>query len=112
MKFETAMKMYEYIRDNGDLYSPSEEIYVFLYSEDGAICSYDITNEQAKELSALSKEHDGEYWGAFLGFGGSIHDPSDRWADVDPCPFEKDLEHNPALQFCEQYHTVADWEAV
>lgn len=69
MKFNSSKKMREYIQSGRDIYSPSLEIYMFLYNEEGAICQYSIRQDEAKELN----EKD-EYWGAYLGTGGIIYD--------------------------------------
>ena len=69
MKFNISKKMREYIQSGRDIYSPSLEIYMFLYNEEGAICQYSIRQDEAKELN----EKD-EYWGAYLGTGGIIYD--------------------------------------
>lgn len=90
MKFNSAEDMLEFIQDGNDLWSPSEGLYVFVYNEDGAICTYSIDITQAKELSLKAELYD-EYWGAFLGWGGSIYDESQN------------------LELCEVLYTVDDW---
>ncbi len=93
--FGSAEEMLHYIRNNGDLYCPGEELYVFHYNLDGAIAVYDIDEEEAKDLSAKSIESDGEYWGAFLGFGGRIYDVPDEHCDDDY-----------AMEFCEDHYNL------
>lgn len=72
IEFLNASDMYDKITHN-DLYSDEDELYVFNYNDDGAICVYHITNKEAKELEQKSLELN-EYWGAFLGIGGDIYD--------------------------------------
>ena len=73
MKFNSAEGMYHYLCNNGDLYNPVNETYMFQYNEDGAICCYSISEDHAAELAVKSIE-DGEYWGAYLGTGGYIYE--------------------------------------
>lgn len=76
MKFKTPEQMLGYINDNHDLYSRKAETYIFVYNDAGSVCTYHISEEEAKEL-AIKAKTDGEYWGAFLGTGGEIcDDPS------------------------------------
>lgn len=55
MKFKTWEEMYRYLENEGDLYNPLLELYVFLYNEAGALCTYNISEEKAMELSVKSK---------------------------------------------------------
>lgn len=73
MKFNSAEGMYHYLCNNGDLYNPVKEVYMFQYNEDGAICCYSISEDHAAELAVKSIE-DGEYWSAYLGIGGHIYE--------------------------------------
>ena len=73
MRFESGKEMLDCIYDT-DLYNAEKEIYVFQYNEVGSIACYNISNKEAEKLRELSKENDGEYWGAFLGIGGYIYD--------------------------------------
>lgn len=90
MRFNSAEDMLEFIQDGNDLWSPSENLYIFVYNEDGAICTYDIDLTQAKELSIKAELYD-EYWSTFLGWGGSIYDE----------PLN--------LGLCDALYTVDDW---
>lgn len=72
MKFANAQEMYDMIV-HSDIYNDEKELYAFLYNEEGAICVYHITNDEAKKLEQKKKNFD-EYWGAFLGIGGTIYD--------------------------------------
>lgn len=95
MTFKNGEEMLRYLRTNGDLYSPTYMMYVFLYNECGSIARYDVSNEQASMLAAKSVEHDGEYWGAFLGCGGEIYDsPESEHYEEGCCT---------PLAFCNEY---------
>ena len=56
LKFNSKQAFIEYIQSGKDLYSPSLELYLFLYNEDGAICAYTVTEEKAKELKRIVHE--------------------------------------------------------
>lgn len=72
LTFANGQEMYDCLQ-HGDLYNEEQEMYVFLYNEDGAVCSYSISPEDAAVLEKKAYEAN-EYWGAFLGVGGYIHD--------------------------------------
>lgn len=74
MTFHSGQEMLDYLKSGKDLYNPTEELFVFLYNEAGSIAVYHIDRDEALRLSGLSMEHNGEYWGAFLGVGGKIYD--------------------------------------
>lgn len=93
MKFNTPKEMYDTIVCKiEDLYCPTEELYAFLYGgeDDNSICAYWVSPDEAIKLQALAKEND-EYWGAFLGVGGSIYENND---EDRPTP----------MDFCEEYY--------
>ena len=71
--FRNATEMMEALQ-NRDLYSPTLELYIFAYNDIGSICCYNISPSEAATLERKSREQQGEYWGAFLGPGGSIYD--------------------------------------
>lgn len=74
INFKSAEEMFDLLANKEiDLYNPELELYLFVYNENGAICTYGIDTATAKTLSAQSKET-GDYWGAFLGIGGHIYD--------------------------------------
>ena len=73
MKFNSGKEMLDYIVDCSDLYSAEKDLYVFGYNNYGSIAVYNIYPNQAMKLRDMSEES-GEYWGAFLGAGGSIYD--------------------------------------
>lgn len=80
MTFSSGQDMYD-ILDSGDIYNPEKELYVFLYNDAGAVCAYNVSKYEAKELELKSKES-GEYWSAFLGVGGSIYDEPMEFCDA------------------------------
>ena len=95
-EFSSPQEMLNTIQSDVDLYCPEEELYVFNYNIDGAICSYRINRFDAIELQKMSTVGD-DYWGAFLGLGGSVYDdPSDDYYDPDYCTSN--------LDFCEQWY--------
>ena len=73
MKFKNWKDMYNLISKGIDLYNPETETFVSVYNDAGALCTYDISKEEAK---TLVKESEGtnESWLAFLGIGGNILD--------------------------------------
>lgn len=80
MTFSSGQDMYNAL-DFGDIYNPEKELYVFLYNDAGAVCAYNVSEYEAKELELKSKES-GEYWSAFLGVGGSIYDEPMEFCDA------------------------------
>ena len=100
MKFTTAQEMLEFIQDGNDLWSQSAETYVFVYNDAGSICIYSINKEKAKQLASDAKKYD-EYWGAFLGIGGSIYD--------DPSYEDYTEDQMSNLDLCEELYLIEDW---
>ncbi|MCR5651016.1 MAG: hypothetical protein K6F86_07540 [Lachnospiraceae bacterium] len=54
-----------------DLYNVKTGDYVFLYNEAGSIAVYNLSNQTAENIA---RSAEGEYWGAYLGPGGTIYD--------------------------------------
>ena len=109
MRFNSPQELLEYIQNGFDLYSPSLEEYAFLYNDMGSICTYHITNEYADKLK--QKE---EYWGAYLGWGGHIHDSEEYIIENEG---EQNIVHARELhqlpiQWAEDVRDVDDWEDV
>jgi hypothetical protein len=75
MIFKSGSEMLEALKTN-DLYNTETGEYVFSYNEAGAVCVYVLNKSEAKEIAKKSQEDD-EYWGAYLGPGGSIYDPEE-----------------------------------
>lgn len=101
MKFNSAKEILKFINDNHDLYSPKAEIYVFRYNEAGSIATYHISPEKATELSNKVRNSNDEYWGAFLGTGGSI------WDDTSCEHYKEGITTN--LEHCEELMKYDDW---
>lgn len=91
MQFISAEEFLKEIQKGRDFYSPSKELYVFVYSESGSICVYSgITVEKALELDSYD-----EYWGAHLGmFGSQIFDEPKN------------------LQWCKDCLFISDWKDI
>lgn len=103
IKFGNWRHMYGFIVGGKDLYNPKLNKYVFCYNNDGALCVYDINEEQASEL--IKKSKDGlKFWFAYLGPGGSIldDDSKDRFA-------EKNEYLKPSYEFCREYFDKDGW---
>ena len=107
MKFESWEEMYDTIVDGTDLYSKSNELYVFVYNDANALCFYNLSNEEAMEISIKANEK-GEYWAAFLGWGGEIMDNTDYDGYSDD-ENERKLYLNPSVNFCKDYFNIDDW---
>ena len=111
MKFSTPKEMLKYIQAGNDIWSPTLEKYVFLYSELGSICCYNIDLDEAKELEEKSKgSNPTEYWSGFLGRGGFIYDTIEWYKDTmeNGEKFEPDELYDHALAFCQEYYN-AEW---
>lgn len=98
--FDSAREMYDYLRSAGDLYSPKEMLYVFGYNSAGAIAVYDISEEEAKELSHKMEKYE-EDWSALLGPGGRIYDALDEYCEEDY-----------AMEFCEDWYRLEWYDTI
>lgn len=75
--FTSPEEMYQYVvSGERDLYNLETENYLFKYNEVGSIAVYNLSREEAEELEEKASEGN-EYWGAYLGVGGSIYDDED-----------------------------------
>lgn len=72
MRFATTKEMMDALL-KCDLYSVESERYVFTYNDGGSICIYYIDKDEARKLAQMAHEDD-EYWGAYLGTGGTVYD--------------------------------------
>lgn len=104
MQFKNGKEMYEYLVNNGDLYSKSLETYVFAYNDADALCIYNVSEKEAVNLAKESKQRE-EKWSGLLGPGGYILDEPKydnfRYTDVEE---DRALYLKPSLDFCnEQY---------
>jgi len=115
MKFNSGKEMYDYLLNGNDLYEPQLGIYVFLYNDDGALCTYNLSKLQAAELNKEVREN-GDYWGAYLGRGGKILDDEPdasyrfcdlyynrNWIDTKEVQFE---QPRFVLTSSDEYHTT------
>ena len=104
MTFNNGKEMLDYIQSGKDLYSPSEQLYIFLYGLYGSIAYYYISNEEAAELRQTN-----EYWGASLGPGGWVIDTEDWYKENNlECLIDPDIEWPE--DFCNRYYMLDDWE--
>lgn len=71
LKFNDANEMKTLIESGFDLFNTVTGEYVFLYNENQEFCSYILTLDEVLKCYSKAKECD-EYWGAFLGVGGTI----------------------------------------
>lgn len=99
LSFEDGQSMFAFVDDGQDLYSPSAGIYIFGYNDRGAVATYDISHDEAEELIQKANESD-EYWGAFLGIGGTIYDAFDK--DNSP-------SSTTNLDKCAELAEIKDW---
>lgn len=99
LSFEDGQSMFERVDGGQDLYSPSAGIYIFGYNDKGAVATYDISHDEAEDLIQKANEYD-EYWGAFLGVGGTIYDAFD---EDDPPSSTTNLDR------CAELAEIKDW---
>lgn len=76
MRFKSPQEMYDFVADGDDIYSPSAEMYIFLYNDTGSLCAYRMSLEEAKSLQSRCVNED-DCWSDFLGPGGLIYDTLD-----------------------------------
>lgn len=101
--FNDGDEMLVAINNIDDFYNPDTETYVFAYNDCGSIAVYTgISPEEATKLAKEAEEAD-DYWGAFLGAGGSIYD------DPSYPGFNEGQVSN--LDFCEQHFNEGKWFA-
>ena len=98
--FADAKEMNDLITGGTDLYCPSEELYAFVYNDEGSICYYGIGQYEAVELQKEAAR-DEEYWGAYLGVGGHICDTPEYLMENG---YTNPEEHYKAMDFCEDYY--------
>lgn len=77
MKFNSTKEMFKALQ-NGDLYNPILEKYIWIYNDDetSVVCS-DVTPEEAKQYTKMSAEADEECWSAFRPGGDPIYDDAE-----------------------------------
>ncbi len=87
MRFTTVEELKSAL-NKGDLYCERTSEYVFKYNEEGSICIYTISLDEAYKLEKMARE-DGEYWGAYLGVGGCVYDDEEaEWKMEEMLPGE------------------------
>lgn len=92
MKFKNADEMYHTIvQKDVDLYNPENNLFVFHYSENGSIATYDVLPQEAVELETASRDQNGETWSSQLGAGGYIY------------------EKGEAIEFCKDNYDKDGW---
>lgn len=91
MSFKNAEMMLFFIQFGMDLYNINTGEYVFSYSDKGAIAVYIISEKSARELSLRAVSTD-EYWGAYLGAGGSIY------------------EDGAEVEWCKEHCNISGWK--
>ncbi len=65
-KFRSAKEMLDTIQRGNDLFCPDEELYVFEYNNEGAVCSYRLNMWEAMKLQDMAVELS-DYWGLSSG---------------------------------------------
>lgn len=73
MQFNSALEIYDYLIDSGDLYNTTKGIYLFNYNAAGAIAYYYISRGELRDL-LMKVDPEENYLGAALGPGGYIID--------------------------------------
>lgn len=111
IKFNNGLEMYNHIAQGIDLYSKTLGVYIFLYNDAGALCTYELCPESVAELIKTSKEY-GEGWSSFLGVGGQIYD--DIKYNSNEYRYSKNVEQHqlyiqPSLDLCNKLYNVDDW---
>ena len=99
MGFSSPEQMLNTVLNDVDLYNKITGDYVFHYNNAGAIAVYNLTSEEADKLDSQSAESN-EYWGAFLGVGGTIWDEPKRAS-------ENEQECN--LDYCKSVFNLDGW---
>ena len=108
-KFADGDAMYKYLTAGNDLYNKETGEYVFQYNDAGALCTYYLKPETAKEIAAKAKEDD-EYWGAYLGGGGTIlDDPNNDEYRFSKDDYKRNLYLEPSFTFCKENFAKRGW---
>lgn len=108
-KFPDWKTMYDYLCAGNDLYNKETGDYVFQYNDAGALCTYNLTAEEASELAAKADKND-EYWGAYLGTGGEVlDDPNNEEFRYSKDEKERDLYLEPSHAYCKENFAKSGW---
>lgn len=111
MKFNNWQEMYDYLTAGNDLYNTKTGDYVFEYNDANALCVYSLDEDEAKKLSKKALENN-EYWGAFLGTGGSILEASDYNDDKYRYSKDRDMKAlylKPSFDYCKEMFINNSW---
>ena len=109
MQFQSWNEMFDYITNGNDLYNPALEIYIFVYNDANALCTYTIDTKKATELR--NKAHsDKNHWSAYLSLGGNILEN----VDYDVYKYANDenkrkLYLQPSYAFCQKFWNNDAW---
>jgi len=109
MKFENGKEMYDYLKTGQDLYSKKLGIYIFVYNDVDALCSYKLNENEVKEILATKGSSD-EYWSTYLKASGSILEDKNyeeyRYSNEED---KRALFLKPSYDFCKKYFKESDW---
>lgn len=110
IKFASCTEMYDYLTSGNDLYNTKTGDYVFTYNDAYALCVYNLEKAEAKELVRAVEKSDDDYWGAFLGPGGTILDD----CRFDKFRFSKDenlraMYLQPSFDYCKENFVKDGW---
>lgn len=100
LEFKSGKEMLDLLQTDTDLYNLQTGDYVFRYNEAGSIAVYSLSLKEAEQLQAKAEAED-EYWGAYLGFGGSIY-------DVPESDFYSNKQAS-ALDYCSEMYDEGEW---
>ena len=98
--FKNWREMYNTLCNGKDLYNPNIGKYVFLYNENGALCTYDLNKKQAMNVA---KEANGDTWSSVLGTGGYI---------LDVMTLSKEESSQPSYDFCKENYEKGGWVCI
>lgn len=98
--FRNWREMYDTLNNGNDLYNPIINKYVFVYNENGALCTYNLDKEEAMNVS---KNANGDTWSSVLGTGGCI---------LDAMTLSKEESLQPSYDFCKDYCMADGWICV
>lgn len=95
--FKNWREMYNTLCNGKDLYNPNIGKYVFVYNENGALCTYNLNQ---KEAINVAKEANGNTWSSVLGTGGCI---------LDAMTLNKEGSLQPSYDFCKENYEKGGW---
>ena len=98
--FKNWREMYDALSNGKDLYNPIIGKYIFLYNENGSLCTYNLNQEEAINVA---KEANGDTWSSVLGTGGYI---------LDTMTLSKEESLKPSYDFCKENYEKGGWVCV